>query len=520
MKTKRTSPTDAEEQLQQAEMFDSGEVLGLFDISEVWVYFDVDGDGVPVDLFLTVSMEAGVILKEQYNSLGTRFITNAKYVSRPRALSGRGTGQMTEGVQTEVTSLHNLRIDNAKLANMRMILTKRNSGFGGQREVYPGAVWEVENPAEDVRSFQLGEVYPSSLQAETHSLQYGMRSVGLSESQMGFADSTLGSRDTARGQAMRLQTGDTILGSVVEGLKTALGRVGLLVWMQCVANKERVIARETIAKRLPDADLEILKEALNVPIGEVPMRLSFTVRTTDADRTYEQQRMNLMSLSQLFAQFGQQSVPLAMQLFGPQGQQMKQAAPEMWAYMARLLTGSTKLMEQIFTFMGIPDTGNYLPDGDRLDKMTDMMQGMMTALQGAPQQPGGAVGQGMPDVMAQQGGECGYGRNGVMLIHGVPVDEEMVRSFQEFAPKTPGAELLRRAAAIVEVKAEETLRSVSASEKEIRHAQGQRDAIDAIWKILNAAISMEIGEWKGDEIEEELMGDETLGMMEADDVRF
>ena len=412
--SQRTSPTDAEEQRQQAESFDSGETMPLFDLSEVWVYWDVDGDGIPVDLFLTVHFETGSILKQQYNSLGARFLVNSKYVSRSRALVGRGTGQMTESTQSEVTSIHNLRNDNMKIANMRIITVKRASGFGMKRELFPGAVWEMDNPKEDVGTFQLGEVYPSSMQAEQQSMSYGMRAVGLSETQMGFADSTLGSRDTARGQAQRLQTGDSILGNVTEGLKTTVGQIGMMVWMQCVANKERVIAREKVAGRLSEADQGLLAEALNIPIGEVPMRISFTVKTTDSERTYEQQRMNMMTMTQIYAQFSKETIPLAMQLYGPQGMQMRQSAPEMWGYLARIMVGSGKLVENIFKFFGMYDVGNYVPSTENLDKMVDMMGSMAQSFAGAPQvqapqavqEQGMAQGMemGMPGEQGMQGG--------------------------------------------------------------------------------------------------------------------
>lgn len=408
---KRTSPTDTEEQQQRAETFDSGETMALFDISEVWVYWDVDGDGVPVDLFLTVHFESQTILKQQYNSLGSRFLVNAKYVHRARALAGRGTGQMTESAQSEVTSIHNLRNDNMKIANMKIIAVKKATGFGAKREMYPGAMWEFDNPREDINAVPLGDIYPSSLQAEGQGMQYGMRATGLSETQMGFADSTLGTRDTASGQAMRMQTGDSILGSVQSGLRNAIGQIGMLVWMQCVANKERVIAREKTSMRLSAEDQATLAGALNMPIGEVPMRLGFTVRTTESDRTYEQQRMNMLSMTQIYAQFAKETIPLAMQLYGPQGQQMKAAAPEMWNYMARIMVGSSKLVEQIFKFFGIYDVGNYVPSSDQMDKMLDMMQGMVGAFQGAPQIQAPPAAQ-----MPMQGGQIGM--NGGMQNEG------------------------------------------------------------------------------------------------------
>jgi len=400
IKFARSTPNDVEQQQQEADSFDSGETTNLFDITEVYVYWDVDGTGVPVDLLLTVHMESGRILKQQYNTLGARNITSSRYVHRPFALTGRGTGQMTESMQSEVTVTHNMRNDNAKTAGMRMLAVKKSAGFGAKREMYPGAVWEFENPSEDIKPIQLGEVYPSSLQAENQGWSIAQRAVGLSDVQMGFADATLASRDTAKGTAMRLQQGDSILGSVVEGLRNTISQIGMLVWMQCVTNKDRVMARERKAMRLTEDELALLDEALGMEISEIPMRMRFTVKTTEADKTYEQQRQNMLGLSQVFAGFADKTVPLVGMVYGPQGMQMKAQAPEAWGYLARILTGSGKLMERIFEFFGITDVDNYVPNTDVLDKTLDSMGGM-AGMQGAFQAPGGMVPQ-QPQAPDQQ----------------------------------------------------------------------------------------------------------------------
>jgi len=399
----RTTPTDLEEQRIVAEAYESGETLGLYDVSEVWFYWDIDGSGVPVDLFFTVHFPTGAVLKQQYNTLGTRFLTVARYVHRPYTLTGRGTGQMTESMQDEVTIIHNMRNDNMKIANMRMIGVKRGSGFGAKREIYPGAVWEFDNPREDVFPIQLGEIYPSSLQAEQNSLQYAHRAVGLSESQMGFSDSTMKSRDTWRGREGRVEDGNEILQNIVSGLRDTVSEIGMLVWMQCIANKERVIARERTAMRLNDDELEILEDALSMELSEVPMRMAFSLQTTDADKTYEQQRENVLGLMQVYNGFAEKTLPLAMQLYSPQGMQMQQQAPEAWGYMARVLTGASKLMEDTFRFFGIYNTQDYVVDSDKLDQMLDMMRSMGQTFGSAPQLGGSQVGGMPPEGMPPEG---------------------------------------------------------------------------------------------------------------------
>lgn len=382
---KRTNPNATEAQTQKSEWFDESETTGLYDITEFWFFYDIDGSGVPVDLFFTIHVPTGKVLKQQFNRLGARFIVNAKYMHRPYTLTGRGIGQMTESMNGEATSIHNLTNDNMKIANMRMFVMKRG-GYGDKDTIYPGKIFRLDS-ADDLRSVPIGEIYPSSSQRESLSWNIGQKAVGLSDNQMGFADATMGSRDTARGSAMRLQQGDSILGTIVEGLKTTFSKLGMLVWLQCVANKDRVMARERQAMRLSEEELGILDKALSIKLSEIPMRMSFGIKTTEAEKTFEQQRQNIMALSQLFAQFGQQTIPLAMQLFGPQGQQMRQQAPDMWNYMAKVLTGSGKLVEQIFEFFGTQNTQDYLPDLSLIEKMMQTIGAVGQSFAGAPQMP-------------------------------------------------------------------------------------------------------------------------------------
>ena len=161
------------------------------------------------------------------------------------------------------------------------------------------------------------------------------------------------------------------------------------------------MAREHKAMRLTDNELNLLDDALSMEVSEIPMRMRFTVKTTEADKTYEQQRMNMLSLSQVFAQYAQQTVPLATQIYGPQGVAMRQQTPEAWNYMARILTGSGKLMEKIFEFFGINDTDNYIPDPSKLDERLDATAASALSQAFTPSQPGAVPSQGMPPEAAQ-----------------------------------------------------------------------------------------------------------------------
>jgi hypothetical protein len=77
------------------------------------------------------------------------------------------------------------------------------SKIANGEELFPGKIL-INDSDTEIKSLQLGEVYPSSLQAEDKTWQLAAQATGQSEVQRGFGDPTLGQRDTFRGQQMRL----------------------------------------------------------------------------------------------------------------------------------------------------------------------------------------------------------------------------------------------------------------------------------------------------------------------------
>lgn len=384
----RSTPSDLEEQNQEAQYYDTAQTMQVADISEFWFKWDLKGDGIPTGLVFLIHVPTKTVLKQQYNRLGVITADNAKYISRPNSIAGRGIGQLTEAYQAEVTGWHNLRADNAKIANMRMIIRKRPAGSQKTVEIYPGAMIYSDDPSNDYIPRQLGEVYPSSLQAENMGMQYAQRVSGFSDIQAGFADATLRSRDSVRGSAQRLATSNTILSSTIEGLARTIGKLGMYVWLMCCLNKDSVMMKEREAMRLSESELDLLEEALSMDITSIPTRMAFSVKTTDPDKTYEMQRQSMMALTQLYTQFAMQTSPLAQTLFGPQGSAMKQQMPELYNWNMRILVGASQLMTNMFEFFGMNNTQDFVPDMTRWDKVLDSMQSMLQAMQiQNPQQP-------------------------------------------------------------------------------------------------------------------------------------
>lgn len=347
--------------------------VDLFDITEFFVQWDVDQDGMYEDIIITLHVPSRTILDIRFNDLLVRDTVEAKFIARNFAVEGRGIGQMTKSMQFEAEGMHNVRNDNAKFAAMRMIAMNRATARENRESIYPGKIWKTENPHQDIVPIQLGEVYPSSFQAEQQAMMLARETTGISSVMGGFSDPRLGSRDTFRGQNMRMQQGQGVFASITTGLKSAFRQVGRLVYYQLCLHKDDVIAREQRAMRLSQEEIDTLSEALDIPVQDIPIRMSFDIATTDIDQSFESKRQNMLTLTQLYSQWAQEVTPIAQLLFGPEGQQMKQVAPEMYKHFLDVYVGSTNMLHRIFEFFNEDDVDEYVPDIERYKALQEIL---------------------------------------------------------------------------------------------------------------------------------------------------
>lgn len=346
----------------------------IWDIGEFNVWVDANDDGVLEDVKITIDLNTRTVLREEFNDLGVREYVPYIFIQDPFSLAGEGTGSSTTVQDEEATAMNNLKNDNAKIANMRMIVAKKQGPIGPRESIYPGKVVFADNPKEDLQTFQLGEIYPSASQSIQESVMWAQRATGMSDAMMGFASSVAKSGDTFRGQNQRLQQGQGIFTSISQGIVRSFTEAARIVLYQLVRHKDEVIEKEQKIKRLTDDEITRLESVLSIDVDELPMRMHFNVKTTDVEDTFESKRQNYLTLSQLFAQFAQQTMPLAQQILGPQGQQLQQQAPDLYAYMLSILTGSSKLMGEIFKFFNNEDESKYVPKLKKQEAILDIMR--------------------------------------------------------------------------------------------------------------------------------------------------
>jgi hypothetical protein len=365
--------TESEEASEKMRGF-SARAPKVIDLMEFHFFWDIDDDGMWEDLIFTIHADTKTIVRMVYNSIAAREFESFGFIPRSFMLESRGVGQICESLQDEVSGTHRLRNDGMKLATIKMLAMRRQVLRENKNTIYQGKVWITDNPREDMQAIALGEVPASSLESENMIWTLTAQAVGISSVDRGFSDPTLGSRDTFKGQELRLQQSENIMSTVIESTSESWSRVGMLVFFQLVRNAKRVIWNERQLQRLTDEEITSLESILSMPMSEVPRRLKFEIYTTDVEHGYETRRETIMQLMQLTFQAQPQLVQLSQAVFGPQGMQLKAQSPDAWNQLLEIYVGSVNLLKEAYVFADFNDTENYLQDVSKWEKLIQVLR--------------------------------------------------------------------------------------------------------------------------------------------------
>lgn len=408
LKEAQTSLPNHQTTLMRDEGVNPAYVDDFFEIAEVWFYDDHDGDGIAEEYVWSIDLNTGCVLRADFNQLGSRMFENFRWIAHTYDLDGRGVGQALEGLQDEASTVHNIRNDSMKIVNMRMLQMPASVLKANSEELYPGKIWTNDTNM-PIQPLQLGEVYPSSLEAEDRTWNLAAQATAFSEVQRGFSDQTLKSRDTWRGQELRMGQSQGITTTIADGMRETWNRVTLLILLQLIAHKDEVLAREALIGRLTADEQSQLALLLALDPKDVPMKFAFVANTVDGDRTQAAQMQGLQLVSQWYQQWIMGASPTAQFLFSPEGQLMSQQQPDLYKFFLTNLVGSKKLMEKAMKLAGIEDPGSYLPELGKFEFILQMLnQADAAQLQAMEAQTGQRnVGIGNPMEGMQGGGNVG-----------------------------------------------------------------------------------------------------------------
>jgi hypothetical protein len=176
---------------------------------ELWIAFNVDGDpdGRMREIVVHYHRDARCLMSTRYNwnhDLRRPYPQNVYFPVEHR-WRGIGICKMNEQFQKEITTQHRQRIDNATLANMRMIKIHKLSQYGPNEPIFPGKMWFLDN-MDHLETIQMGEIYPSSYQNENAAMVFSQQRTGVNEATLGMPQA--GTPGTATAEMARVQEGN------------------------------------------------------------------------------------------------------------------------------------------------------------------------------------------------------------------------------------------------------------------------------------------------------------------------
>lgn len=361
------------------------------ELYECHVLFDVDDDGFFEDLICVVHKDTRSLLYCEFNSFGERMISSVAYENRPGWLQGQGIGQKTEYMQEVSNTLYNSRLDGIGLTEIPLYLVRRGSGIPLNEDIYPGKRIEVDSVSEDFLPLAQPQSFLNTRAEEQGAMFWAQKNTGASDTLAGFPDSVMRSSDTVGGQVLRLKQSSAMYATILENYEAALTVIFQKVFKLLVMHKDEVMERERKIGRLSQNKLGMLEQALTMDVSEIPLKVRFRINTTDVDETFEMQRQNLMTITQIMSMFYEKMIQLGEIIDAPD----QMIGPTQKAVASSAMESATKMMADSLKLFNHGEALGSLPDVKKLEflrKFRDQMFGMGLMMQAQQVQGGGGNG--------------------------------------------------------------------------------------------------------------------------------
>lgn len=327
----------------------------VFHFYEIWLSFDVDGDGWDEEIVVDFHLETGEFLSAFYNWYDDlhRPYRVCTLQTVEGIWPGLGVIKQTEQFQAQATTIHRQRLDNATLANMKQIVVRKSSGYGPSEPVFPGKIWFLEDPINDIREFALSEIYPSSYANEESVVRYFEKATGVNEVILGIPQA--GTPGTATSDLTRLAEGNKRFDYYLKKIKRWLSLLGEDV----VVNYQR-FGNQQAHWYILEEDGQYVEQVLQMPSMLVRKGAIVDLTVTDSLTNRDVEQQTWMQLFQVISNYyGQifQSAQVLAQLSGDPTVLMQVAQ--------RAMLASDEALKRLLETFAEPDSERFslIPQG-------------------------------------------------------------------------------------------------------------------------------------------------------------
>lgn len=316
------------------------------DFVELWMSYDVDDDGEDEEIVVHYHQPSNTFMSIRYNWYDDlhRPYRTGRYIKVEHRWAGLGIGKQCEQFMREITTIHRQRLDNATLANMRMIKINRLSGYGPKEPIFPGKMWFLDDMSH-MESFQMSEVYQSSFENEQSSLIYSQQRTGVNEVTLGMPQ--VGTPGTATSDLTRVQEGSRKFDYVYKNIKQMVNEV-----ITDVACNIQQFTPKSLLYYNTVEDGDLVRQYFSMPQEPIRDNLLLSIRSAGQQENKLLDRQNWQQIAQIYQMYGTEVMQLPIVQQNPQLSNMLQLS---------LLGGSTEAMKQMFQTFDIRNIDRILP---------------------------------------------------------------------------------------------------------------------------------------------------------------
>lgn len=323
-----------------------------FDFQELWVSFDVDGDGVDEEIVVDFHRESETLLSKRYNWYSDvhRPYRIGVYMPVEGRWAGLGVGKQNEQFQVLITTIHRQRLDAGTLANMGQIAIRKTSGYGPGEPIFPGKLWFLDD-VNDIKEFSLSDnTHTHQLNNESTAREYSDKRTGVNEMILGMPSG--GTPGTATSDLAKLAEGNKKFDMVLRNVRRWYGLLGqdVIANFQQFGNQDRHWL-------IRGKDGQYVEEFLSLPSETVRRGAAIDLTVTDSITNKDVEQQKWQGLFALLTQHYNQVLEKSMTVA-----QMTQN-PQVFLMMADMaLKASNETTRRLLETFNVPDIDTFLLD--------------------------------------------------------------------------------------------------------------------------------------------------------------
>lgn len=328
-----------------------------YEIYEIWLSWDVDGDGLEEEIVAWYHPPTQTLLRVQYHMFwhSERPFIVLRYFPKEYRFYGQGLCDQLEALQEEISEIHNQRLDNASIANVRPLLVRRGSkSLKPGDPLFTGQPIPVDNP-DDVVPLVIGEIYPSTIMNEDMTRSYAERLSGANEaSSRGAMPVT---RTTATAQLALLQEQAKRFDQTIRNARDGIAKIGwyaFSTYFQFGADEKKIV--QWLGERG-----RIISGIFNLKRSASELGLGFTASAPTSQQNKELQKQNALAVFNLTIQMYTQLLQLAVQTGTP--------AEALAPVAAKLVQSAERFMFQILDRFDVSNPDDIIAGLKILEKI-------------------------------------------------------------------------------------------------------------------------------------------------------